>query len=43
MVLSTHANAKDSPTWDQAMNGPYKEKYWEAAMKEYKTLIGVNA
>ena len=25
MVLSAQANSQDNPTWDQAMNGPYKE------------------
>ena len=43
MVLSEQANAQDNPTWDQVMNGPYKEEYWEAAMKEHETLIGVDA
>ena len=43
MVLSAQANAQDNPTWDQAMNGPCKEEYCEAAIKEYKTLIKVDA
>ena len=27
--LSSQANAADNPTWEQAMNGPNKEGYWE--------------
>ena len=25
MVLSAQDNTQDNPTWDQAINGPYKE------------------
>ena len=25
MVISAQDNAQDNPTWDQAINGPYKE------------------
>ena len=32
IVLSAKSNAQDNPIWDQAMNGPYKEEYWEAGM-----------
>ena len=43
MILGAQANAQDNPTWNQAMNGPYKEEYWKAALLEHKTLIGVDA
>ena len=39
MALATLANASDNPTWDKAMNGPDKAGYWEAATKEFNTLI----
>lgn len=38
MILAIKANAEDNPTVDQAMNGPVKEGYYEAAKKELKTL-----
>ena len=38
MALSTKANAADHPTWEQAMNGPEANGYWEACMKELNTL-----
>ena len=38
MILAAKANNEDNPTWDEAMSGPLKEGYWEAAMKEIKTL-----
>ena len=28
----------DTPNWNQAMNGPYSEEYWEAAQVEIDTL-----
>ena len=43
MLLSANANAQDNPTWEQAMNGPFKDDYWKAAELEYETLVGVNA
>jgi hypothetical protein len=38
MVLAAKANAEDNPTWEQAMNGPDRDGYLEAARKELKTL-----
>ena len=37
-MLATQANAADNPTWDEAMNGPDKAGYWQAAEKEVETL-----
>ena len=36
---NTHQNASDNPTWDEAMNGFEKAGYWDAATKEYQTLL----
>jgi hypothetical protein len=38
MVLAAKANAEDNPSWEEAMNGPDREGYLEAARKELKTL-----
>lgn len=37
-ILSTQANAEDNPTWEEAMNGPLADGFWEAANTEYQTL-----
>jgi hypothetical protein len=33
----------DNPNWKQAMSGPFANGFWKAAMKEYRTLEGINA
>ena len=33
VTLSTMTNTADHPTWDQAMNGPGAQGYWEACTK----------
>jgi Reverse transcriptase (RNA-dependent DNA polymerase) len=38
MILAAKANSEDTPNWNQAMNGPDCEGYWEAMIKEYNTL-----
>ena len=38
MILAAKANSEDNPNWEQAMNGPLKKGYWEAAVKEIETL-----
>lgn len=38
LALATKANSEDTPTWDQAMNGPERVGYWEAAEREIATL-----
>jgi len=38
MMLMIQANAQDNPNWDEAMNGPNQEGYWEACLKEISTL-----
>jgi hypothetical protein len=32
------ATKADNLNWCQAMNGPFKEEYWKAALKEIETL-----
>lgn len=39
MILGSKANSEDTPTWEQAMNGPYADEYWEACEKEISTLV----
>ena len=39
MTLSTQANAAYHPMWDQAMNGPDSQGYWEACKKQLHTLM----
>jgi predicted short-subunit dehydrogenase-like oxidoreductase (DUF2520 family) len=38
LALATLENAKDNPTWEQAMNGPDKAGYWKACEIELNTL-----
>ena len=38
MVFGTKANSEDTPTWEQAMNGPDRDGYWKACEKELDTL-----
>jgi hypothetical protein len=39
MALAAKANDADTPTWNEAMNGPYAEGFWEACHKEIDTLV----
>jgi len=39
MILGSKANSEDTPTWDQAMNGPDREGYMDACQKEIDTLV----
>ena len=39
LALQAKAGNEDTPSWDEAMNGPYAEGYWEACKIEYDTLI----
>ena len=38
LLLSAKLTDSDTPTWEEAMNGPLKEGYWEACCKELHTL-----
>ena len=33
----SEASKEDNPNWRQAMNGPFKEEYWNTACKEIET------
>ena len=37
-ALAAKGNDADTPTWEQAMNGPNAEGFWEACKVEYDTL-----
>ena len=38
LALAMKFNDEDNPTWEQAMNGPNADGFWEAAKKELDTL-----
>jgi hypothetical protein len=42
LALAAKANDADLPTWEQAMNGPDREGFWEACRKEVETLRNMN-
>ena len=39
MALAAKANDADTPNWNQAMNGPNADGFWEACRKELDTLV----
>ena len=43
LKAKTEASKEDNPNWRQAMNGPFREEYWNAACKEIDTLEEMNA
>ena len=43
LKAKSEASKEDNPSWRQAMNGPFKEEYLEAACKEVKTLQRMKA
>ena len=43
MLLSSKSNSADNPKWFEAMNGPFREQFAEAAGEEIKTLTEINA
>lgn len=43
LKAKSEASKEDNPSWRQAMNGPFKEEYWEAACKEIETLQSMDA
>lgn len=38
IILAAKANDADNPTWEEAMNGPDADGYWQAAQQEVQTL-----
>jgi hypothetical protein len=43
LKAKSEASKEDNPSWKQAMNGPFKAEYWEAAVKEIETLESMGA
>ena len=43
LKAKSEASSEDNPNWRQAMNGPFREEYWEAACKEVETLESMDA
>ena len=37
------ASSEDNPNWWQAMNGPFADEFWKAAITELETLEGMDA
>ena len=38
LAAKANANKEDYPNWWQAMNGPFAEEFWQAAVLEIETL-----
>ena len=43
LKAKTEASKEDIPNWQQAMNGPFREEYWNTACKEIETLEEMDA
>ena len=43
LKAKAEASKGDNPSWKQAMNGPFADEFWGAAVKEYTTLEGMDA
>ena len=43
LKAKSEASKEDNPNWKQAMNGVFKEEYWQVSVKEFKTLEFMNA
>jgi hypothetical protein len=43
LKAKSEASKEDNPSWKQAMNGPFKKEYWDAAVKEIETLESMDA
>jgi hypothetical protein len=41
LKAKTESSKEDNPNWRQAMNGPFKEEYWKAALEEIETLESI--
>jgi hypothetical protein len=42
LKAKSEASKEDNPNWKQAINGPFKEENWKAAVKEIETLESMN-
>jgi hypothetical protein len=43
LFLKAKAEASKADNWKQAMSGPFADESWKAAVKEYRTLEGMDA
>ena len=43
LKVKSEASKEDSPSWKQAMNEPFKEEYWKAAVRELESLEEMDA
>ncbi len=43
LKAKAEASKTDNPSWKQAMSGPFADEFWKAAVKEYRTLEGMDA
>ena len=43
LKAKSEASKEDNPNWKQAMSGPFKAEFWEAAVKEVETLESMDA
>jgi len=43
LTIVTKTTSSDTPNWNQAMNGPNANGYWDAMAKETKALTGKNS
>ena len=42
LPLVAKATSEDTPSWKEAMNGPYTNGYWDAMTKEVEILTHNN-
>ncbi len=43
LKAKAEASKADNLNWKQAMSGPFADEFWKAALKEYRTLEGMDA
>jgi hypothetical protein len=43
LKAKAEASKADNPNWKLAMSGPFADEFWKAAVKEYRTLDGMDA
>ncbi len=43
LKAKAEASKADNPKWKQAMSGPFSDECWKAAVKECRTLEGMDA
>jgi hypothetical protein len=43
LKAKAEASKQDNPNWKQAMSGQFADEFWKAAVKEFRTLEGMDA